>query len=284
MVALAGFLEKRARVSPRRRWEPAGRAADAEGPAGNDWPHASCRDAPARAPCRRVSDRRCEELGRGPARIGPPPGAPGGHDGAMIDHLAIQCSDVTKSIAFYDAVLAPLGGSRVMDFGDGRRFRCRPEPGILGRPAVTGEGFRESHIAFHAADRAAVRVLLRRRRGAGGRGAARAPALARVPPWLLRRLRPRSRRQQRRGRLPPSRVEPASRKPSSAGDASPRREGQLRGRVRPGGSPGGVQTVSAGRGRADLGRKDSTGPRTTVSRHGDETRRRAQGASSLTAR
>ena len=36
----------------------------------------------------------------------------------MLDHLSLQCADVRASAAFYDAVLAPLGGGRIMDFGD----------------------------------------------------------------------------------------------------------------------------------------------------------------------
>ncbi|MGH3943081.1 MAG: hypothetical protein ACRDTG_31560 [Pseudonocardiaceae bacterium] len=36
----------------------------------------------------------------------------------MLDHLSIQCSDVSSSAAFYDAVLAPLAGTRIMQFGD----------------------------------------------------------------------------------------------------------------------------------------------------------------------
>ena len=35
----------------------------------------------------------------------------------MIDHLSIQCSDVDASARFYDAVLAPLGGHRIIEFG-----------------------------------------------------------------------------------------------------------------------------------------------------------------------
>jgi hypothetical protein len=33
----------------------------------------------------------------------------------VLDHLSTQCSDLTA--AFYDAVLAPLVGGRIMDFG-----------------------------------------------------------------------------------------------------------------------------------------------------------------------
>jgi len=35
----------------------------------------------------------------------------------MIDQLSVQCEDVAASAAFYHAVLAPVGGRRVMDFG-----------------------------------------------------------------------------------------------------------------------------------------------------------------------
>ncbi len=46
----------------------------------------------------------------------------------MIDHVSIQCADVTASAAFYDAVLAPLGGTRVMDFGEVIGFGIAPRP------------------------------------------------------------------------------------------------------------------------------------------------------------
>jgi catechol 2,3-dioxygenase-like lactoylglutathione lyase family enzyme len=65
--------------------------------------------------------------------------------GHMLDHLSIQCADLAASAAFYDAVLAPLGGQRVSDFWIGRQ--------------ATGNGFRESHIAFSAPSRAAVRAF-----------------------------------------------------------------------------------------------------------------------------
>lgn len=77
----------------------------------------------------------------------------------MIDHMAIQCADVAASAAFYDAVLAPLGGSRVMDFGTTIGFGVPPVPEFWIGQQETGDGFRESHIAFAAADRAAVRAF-----------------------------------------------------------------------------------------------------------------------------
>ena len=77
----------------------------------------------------------------------------------MLDHLAIQCADVEASAAFYDTVLAPLGGERVLDFGVVVGFGVRPKPDFWIGPRSSGEGFRESHIAFSAADRAAVRAF-----------------------------------------------------------------------------------------------------------------------------
>jgi catechol 2,3-dioxygenase-like lactoylglutathione lyase family enzyme len=74
----------------------------------------------------------------------------------MIDHLSIQCSDVAKSSAFYDAVLAPLGGTRVLDFGDVIGFGVPPTPDFWIGAQTTGEGFRETHVAFSAPNRAAV--------------------------------------------------------------------------------------------------------------------------------
>ena len=74
----------------------------------------------------------------------------------MIDHLSIQCGDVVASAAFYDRVLRPLGGSRVMDLGAVVGYGVRPKPTFWLGPLATGAGFRESHIAFVAPDRAAV--------------------------------------------------------------------------------------------------------------------------------
>ncbi len=77
----------------------------------------------------------------------------------MLDHLSIQCSDPAASAAFYDAVLAPLGGVRMMDFGAVIGFGVPPMPDFWIGPHESGEGFRESHIAFSAPDRATVRAF-----------------------------------------------------------------------------------------------------------------------------
>jgi catechol 2,3-dioxygenase-like lactoylglutathione lyase family enzyme len=85
----------------------------------------------------------------------------------MLDHLSIQCSDVAASARFYDTVLAPLGGQRVMDFGEVIGYGIPPQPRFWIGPWNTGEGFRESHIAFAAADRAAVRAFFDAATGLG---------------------------------------------------------------------------------------------------------------------
>jgi catechol 2,3-dioxygenase-like lactoylglutathione lyase family enzyme len=75
----------------------------------------------------------------------------------MLDHLAIQCGDVDKSAAFYDAVLATLGGQRILEFpGPTIGYGVPPMPDFWLGPRQTGDGFRESHIAFSAPDRGAV--------------------------------------------------------------------------------------------------------------------------------
>ena len=77
----------------------------------------------------------------------------------MIDHLAIQCADVAASAAFYDTVLATLGGRRILDFGEVIGYGIPPQPDFWLNPHKTGVGLRESHIAFAAPDRAAVRAF-----------------------------------------------------------------------------------------------------------------------------
>ena len=77
----------------------------------------------------------------------------------MLDHLSIQCADVNASTAFYDSVLATIGGVRIMDFGQVIGYGVPPQPDFWIGPRQTGEGFRESHIAFRAPDRTAVRAF-----------------------------------------------------------------------------------------------------------------------------
>ena len=64
---------------------------------------------------------------------------------------------MSASSTFYDTVLAPLGGRRVMDFGQAIGYgRARPDFWIS---ATTDPEFRENHIAFTAPDRTAVKAF-----------------------------------------------------------------------------------------------------------------------------
>ncbi|HEX3460107.1 MAG TPA: VOC family protein [Acidimicrobiales bacterium] len=85
----------------------------------------------------------------------------------MLDHIEIQCADLPASAAFYDAVLAPIGGQRIMDLGQAIAFGIPPMPDFWIGARSTGDGFRESHIAFTAPDRAAVDGFLAAAKRAG---------------------------------------------------------------------------------------------------------------------
>lgn len=73
----------------------------------------------------------------------------------MIDHVSIQCSDVSASAEFYDRVLGALGAHRVMDFGEVVGYGVDFPSFWLG-PFDSGDGFRETHLAFRAPSREAV--------------------------------------------------------------------------------------------------------------------------------
>jgi catechol 2,3-dioxygenase-like lactoylglutathione lyase family enzyme len=77
----------------------------------------------------------------------------------VLDHVSIQCTDLVASAAFYDVVLEPLGGQRIVDFGNTIGYGVPPQSDFWIGAQETGEGFRESHIAFRAPSRAAVRAF-----------------------------------------------------------------------------------------------------------------------------
>jgi catechol 2,3-dioxygenase-like lactoylglutathione lyase family enzyme len=78
----------------------------------------------------------------------------------LLDHLSIQCADVTAAATFFDALLEPLGAGRVMDLGHVVGFGLPGRPtfwlGPLEHPDRPGPANRPAHIAFIAANRAAV--------------------------------------------------------------------------------------------------------------------------------
>ena len=77
----------------------------------------------------------------------------------MLDHISIQCADIAASSRFYDVVLAPLGGGRVMEFDTAVGFGRYGKPDFWIAAQTDGDGFRQSHIAFIADSRAAVRAF-----------------------------------------------------------------------------------------------------------------------------
>ena len=74
----------------------------------------------------------------------------------MLDHVGFQCADLAASAAFYDAALAPLGVRRLMDFKVAIGYGSDDHADFWIGEFSEGDGFRESHIAFAADDRAAV--------------------------------------------------------------------------------------------------------------------------------
>src|SRR4051812_42717577 len=80
-------------------------------------------------------------------------------DGAVIDHLGINCADWEKSKAFYDEVLGALGYTRQLDYhvAIGYGHDSKPDFWIADMNAGEASGpNREVHVAFHARNRDAV--------------------------------------------------------------------------------------------------------------------------------
>jgi catechol 2,3-dioxygenase-like lactoylglutathione lyase family enzyme len=77
----------------------------------------------------------------------------------MIDHLGVQVASVESSLAWYLRVFAPLGFREALRFPVGPTFVVGLSTG--GQPSFwlvpcSGGETRELHVAFAAADRAAV--------------------------------------------------------------------------------------------------------------------------------
>jgi len=76
----------------------------------------------------------------------------------VLNHLGIQVCDLDASLAFYDAVLAPLDGHRLMEFPEAVGYGSST-PDFWLSPLSGAPGGVESHIAFTAPDRAAVQAF-----------------------------------------------------------------------------------------------------------------------------
>ena len=123
----------------------------------------------------------------------------------MLDHISLQVADLDASAAFYEAVLPTIGGGRIMSYGNQIGYGVGQQPTFwIGTAGPAGPAT-DVHVAFAAPDRASVRAWFDAAVATGAEVIQAAPPLPRVPPDLLRRLRPRPRRQQRRSRLPPPR-------------------------------------------------------------------------------
>ena len=83
----------------------------------------------------------------------------------MLDHVSLGVTDVERSRAFYDAVLAPLGYSRLYDHEAVASAYGPKAPQFefwIGLPldeSKTPAPCNGSHVCFRAPDRAAVRAF-----------------------------------------------------------------------------------------------------------------------------
>ena len=123
----------------------------------------------------------------------------------MLDHIALEVADLARAARFYDALMHPLGGRRIVDSPDGIGYgRDRPEiwvmprrangrtadgaPGGAGRSGARGTDgdagarARHGHVAIAAAGRRAVDAAHRAGIAAGGRDGGMPAPRASGPP------------------------------------------------------------------------------------------------------
>ena len=85
----------------------------------------------------------------------------------MLDHLSIQCADPDASKAFYEQLLAPIGGRTILSFGNvhgmGRDFPCF----WLGPIGDAGGAHTDVHICFRAHSREEVDAFVEAARAQG---------------------------------------------------------------------------------------------------------------------
>lgn len=85
----------------------------------------------------------------------------------MLDHISIQCADPAAAKAFYEKILAPLGGRTIMSYGDvhglGRDFPTF----WLGPVGDAGAPHKDIHICFTARSREEVDAFVEAARAEG---------------------------------------------------------------------------------------------------------------------
>src|SRR3989344_8597204 len=84
----------------------------------------------------------------------------------MIEHTGVSVKNIEKSKAFYTAALKPLGYKLNMDFGESVGFK---EGGHTSFWIGKKRYYQQSHVAFHAKTRKAVRDFHKAAIKAGGR-------------------------------------------------------------------------------------------------------------------
>ena len=100
----------------------------------------------------------------------------------MLDHVSLRVADYDRSKKFYEAALAPLGYTLLMESASGAGFRKefipdfwikQGEPmnfeGRAGPPEFPGCGGPAVHVAFVSADRGMVDAFYRAALAAGAR-------------------------------------------------------------------------------------------------------------------
>ena len=106
----------------------------------------------------------------------------------MLDHVALEVSDLARAARFYDAIMRPLGGRRIVDSPDGIGYgRDRPDLWIMPRNANGAHGTNgapptRGHVAIAAAGRRAVDAAHAAGLAAGGRDGGAPAARAFGPP------------------------------------------------------------------------------------------------------
>jgi catechol 2,3-dioxygenase-like lactoylglutathione lyase family enzyme len=108
----------------------------------------------------------------------------------VLDHIALEVADLARAARFYDAIMHPLGGRRIVDSPGGIGYgRDRPEIWIMPAQGADADPRRQrngdphpaprprhGHVAIAAAGRRAVDAAHRAGIAAGGRdGGAPAP-------------------------------------------------------------------------------------------------------------
>jgi len=91
----------------------------------------------------------------------------------MIDHVSVAVSDIAKSAAFYERILAPLGLHRIVDRGASVGFgKAYPELWLNLREGIAPvAGTTGIHIALRARSEDAVRAFHAAALDHGGRDA-----------------------------------------------------------------------------------------------------------------